>query len=364
MTARITGALLTGSVALGSREEVMSSAARLLGPSLPRISDGELFEDGTHRSYTLWQRFHVENDALFEDDPDEAQHGGRITRGTETARMRLPPRRRLRAGIADADIRFGPTRHAEHAISAYGLLSRLKSEGVVRPETRLQVTFLTTAAFLNAHVVAADHARVEGPYRAALFAEVARIAEAVPHGELCIQWDVSTEMAQLEGVRDAYFAQGFEAVRDGVVARLARHCDAVPEGVELGLHLCYGNAGHRHWMEPADTGKMVDLFNRLRRAAHRRIDYVHMPVPIARDDEAYFAPLAGLERDPGTTLYLGLLHWADGVEGANRRIAAAGRFVDAFGVASECGLGSRTPDETRTMLHLTAEVAGGATAPT
>jgi hypothetical protein len=65
---------------------------------------------------------------------------------------------------------------------------------------------------------------------------------------------------------------------------------------------------------------------------------MHMPVPIDRADAAFFAPLQHLRLGPGTELYLGLVHAQDGVEGTKRRIAAAKKYVQNFGIASECGI--------------------------
>lgn len=98
--------------------------------------------------------------------------------------------------------------------------------------------------------------------------------------------------------------------------------------------------------------------NLLLAAAGRPIAYVHMPVPIARDDDAYFASLADLAKSPQTELYLGLLHLGDGIDGAAKRIAAAKRVVNDFGVAAECGLGHWTdPQSVVRILELHAAVA-------
>ena len=64
-------------------------------------------------------------------------------------------------------------------------------------------------------------------------------------------------------------------------------------------------------------------------------------VPIDRDDDAYFEPLRELQLPEGTEVYVGLVHFRDGVDGARRRAAAAGRFLAQFGVATECGMGRR-----------------------
>jgi hypothetical protein len=79
---------------------------------------------------------------------------------------------------------------------------------------------------------------------------------------------------------------------------------------------------------------------------------MHMPVPRDRDDDAYFAPLAALTRQPATELYLGLLHLTDGIEGAERRMQTAERVVADFGLATECGFGRRPPDTIQPLLEL------------
>jgi len=81
-----------------------------------------------------------------------------------------------------------------------------------------------------------------------------------------------------------------------------------------------------------------------------------MPVPVARDDDAFFKPIAGLKLSPGTELYLGLVHDADGAEGAGRRAATARKYVKDFGIATECGIArQRTPELVRRLLEIHAE---------
>jgi hypothetical protein len=82
-----------------------------------------------------------------------------------------------------------------------------------------------------------------------------------------------------------------------------------------------------------------------------------MPVPKNRDDAAYFAPLNDLKLPDGTQLYLGLVHLADGVEGATRRMRAADKYVHGYGVASECGLGRKHPTAIIPILDLHRQVA-------
>lgn len=359
--------LLVGSVGLRDEEDVFRTASSLMGRYLKRIPDGEILLRADGRKinrFTSSQRAVLENHPAFEPDQEEVQAGGRIVRGTEIARKRQAPRFRLRAGVPAGAIAFETTHHAAWARASYSIFKRLKHEGAIRRGVRFQVTMPTTAAVLNAHVVARDHARVEEAYRSTLLAEVDNIAASIPHDELTIQWDISTEMGQLEGLRDAWWSNDEEAVSRGVVDRLAIHCNHVPPSVELGVHLCYGSFELKHWKEPDDTGKMVQLFNRLQERAARPIDYVHMPVPIARDDDAYFAPLSKLALRPQTRLYLGLIHEQDALEGARRRIAAARKHVADFGVATECGFAFRPAEALPELMRLHAAVAQSMSADT
>ena len=41
---------------------------------------------------------------------------------------------------------------------------------------------------------------------------------------------------------------------------------------------------------------------------------------------------------------LGLVHYTDGVVGTRRRIATAGKYLDDFLIATECGFGRRPPE--------------------
>ena len=104
---------------------------------------------------------------------------------------------------------------------------------------------------------------------------------------------------------------------------------------------------------------MVDLANRLAACVERSIDWIHMPVPVERDDDGYFEPLKGLGLRPETRLFLGLIHDSDGVKGTRRRMATADKFVSDYGIATECGFGRRPAETVAPLLDIHAAVAGG-----
>ena len=203
------------------------------------------------------------------------------------------------------------------------------------------------------------HAPLDPVFNAALKREIDKIAAAIPHDQLAIQFDVASAVfARLQrGDVSAYGTTKAE-MQDtftGILAELGNH---VPAGIELMFHFCYGDSNHRHVVEPADMADMVELANRLTASIRRPIDLIHMPVPRDRSDDAYFAPLKGLKLSPRTELCLGLVHHTDGVAGTRRRLATAERHVRDFSIATECGFGRRPPQTIPELLRIHAQVAG------
>ena len=91
-------------------------------------------------------------------------------------------------------------------------------------------------------------------------------------------------------------------------------------------------------------------------AVRRRVDFVHMPVPRNRNDEAYFAPLAGLSIGE-TKLFLGLVHHTDGIQGTLQRLETAQKYASGFGLATECGFGRRSPETIPELMRIHREAA-------
>jgi hypothetical protein len=102
---------------------------------------------------------------------------------------------------------------------------------------------------------------------------------------------------------------------------------------------------------------LVELANAIKARARHPIAWLHMPVPLARTDPSYFAALQKLERAQDTDPYLGLMHLADGLKGAEMRIAAANSVVRDFGIATECGPGRRPKDQIPDIISLHAQIA-------
>jgi hypothetical protein len=86
--------------------------------------------------------------------------------------------------------------------------------------------------------------------------------------------------------------------------------------------------GSRAWTStrsnPRDMAILVEIINGIGYATRRRIDFLHVPVPMSRKKASSFAPLSQWRRLPGPRLYLGLIHFDDRV-GDAERIADAPR---------------------------------------
>ena len=330
---------LVGSIPLDTTQNVFESVAGTLGNLVARIPDGEV---GERFNWIGWQRERFA-------DVDALEVRDKRPIAGDTPR----PLFGLKDGFSEDAIKFGPLGYAEAAKSSYALFTRLRSEGKIPSDVRFQVSLPTPLAAVY-HFTMRSHIKTILPhYEEQMIAELQQIVQSIPAADLAIQWDICVEIVRFLEAPDT--AEEFPA--SWLLNNVARVANAVPEGVELGFHFCYGDAGHKHTLEPKDTGLMVDTANALAKLIKRPWNWLHMPVPRDRDDTAYFAPLSGLKLPAETKLYLGLVHHTDGVEGAKRRLAAASTVMTDFGVATECGWGRRAPETIPALLDLHRDVA-------
>lgn len=349
-TAARAGALaqLVGSVPLNSAEDVFRAVAGELGARVRRIPDGET---GDRTGWVGFQIPMLAGHESFEIVPS-GKADSRESDLDKVARAEgedyTLPVFALRPGVQARALQFGDLGYARSAIASYATFVQLKNAGVIGPDTRFQVSLPTPLALLLLFVSSRDQLRVEPAYKAALLRELDRIAAAIPAGELAVQWDIAPEFALLEGALESVF----DDAESELTARIIELGNAVPASVQLGFHLCYGDFGHQHFVQPGDMSVLATLTGQVIAGLRRPLDWVHMPVPRDRDDDAYFAPLQRLRLPADTELFLGLIHASDGMDGARRRIAAAQRWAPPFGVATECGLGRRPPESIRALLGL------------
>lgn len=329
---------LVGSVPLPDCEQVFRRLSGALGPYLSRIPDGET---GERARWIYFQRTMLEQHPAMELDPTVPklrlmQWDGKLLR--ETPLLRFKP------GVDPDRVTF-ETGYDAAARESYAVFRRLREDGVIPAGVRFQVALPTPVASGTMYVSPRARDAYLRVYERALLRALAGIVAAIPAADLSIQIDVCQEVLVFEN----YFPERPADYKEQIIAGLGRLGNAVPEGVELGFHLCYGSPYDEHLVQPQDTGILVELMNGIGSAVKRRLDFLHIPVPKPRSDEAYFAPLRGWKKRPETRLYLGLLHHNDEAGNA-ARAAAARKFVAEFGVASECGWGRTDPTRLEGLL--------------
>jgi hypothetical protein len=332
---------LVGSIGLDTVEEVFRTVGKELGPHLRRIPDGEV---GGRRLWISWQYPLLRASPFLRPDPSGAIR--------PTNRF---PLLTLAEGVAPSDLRFGELGYMREARASYLDFVTARDTGILPKGIRFQVCLPTPFAVVSSVVVPTALPVIEAAYERAMIAEVEALCRHIPHHDLCIQWDLCNEMVIWDGQPSEAVPAG--ETREALLARMVRLCAPIPDDVELGLHLCYGDFGARHFVEPKDAAMMVDFANALTHSIKHKLAYIHMPVPAERSDDAFHWPFRGLKLGEGTELFLGIVHAGDGVEGTRARLAAARPYAPEFGIAAECGMARARSEETvRRLLKIHADI--------
>ncbi len=319
--------LLIGSSPVDSTSDFLTKTVRALPNQLRRIPDGEI---GNRSNFVAWQW------PIFPITIGQPRWGGQPSAESAAKQYTLE------------DIK--PTGYDDQAIASYAIFCELRDSKTIPAGVRFQVALpsplMVVRGFVDDDRVCAQ---VEPLYEQRLLSAIRRIQDSIPASDLTIQWDLPGEIAMLEydrnRIQDKCWKPYFTPVKAGILDRLSRLAAAVDSGVEMGYHLCYGDLGHVHFVQPDDTGLMVELTNEILKTIRpvHQVAYIHMPVPKDRADEGYFKPMQKLELGD-TKLYLGVVH-ANDESGTKKRLEAAKAvYPNIDGVASECGLG-RTPRE-------------------
>lgn len=334
---------LVGSIGFDTVEEVFRTVGATLGRRLSRVPDGE---PGGRRLWAAWQYPLLRANPYLRPDPS----------GAVRKNSRLP-QLCLGEGVDPASVHFSELGYAREARASYLDFVEARRRGELPEDARFQVCFPTPIAVVYSFCTTRDLLAILDAYEKAMVREIEMTCRGIPHRDLCVQIDLCQEMVICDGQPQDDFPTVHASMPE-VLERVATLCAAVPDGVELGFHLCYGDFGAKHFIEPHDTAKLVAMANALTKRIAHPIAYIHMPVPAARSDDDYFRPLKDLQLGPASELYLGLVHASDGAEGTRKRIETARRHVGAFGIASECGMArARTPELVRALLKVHAEVS-------
>ena len=353
--------LLVGSIPGADAEQAMTICAEGIGEHLNCLPDGET---GNRR---IWINFLAATvydknpglETLNRPEPVDPSHPQEWREPGEDWAPRGYEDHwqfKVRNGVASLD--FPSLGYADVARESYKTFCALRDAGKLAKQVRFMVAIPLVESATRIFISNADdYLIVRKAYEAALAGEVAQLLAEIPAEDLVVQWDVCMEILaiDLDDYQIGLFpwdAPGEPAER--LMQSLEYACNLVPEDVLLGCHLCYGDLGHKHVIEPRDLYTVVDIANKAQQRINRPIDFFHMPVPRDRDDEKYFAPLKDLDATPGK-LFLGLVHHTDGIEGTKRRIDLAKAVTVGFGLATECGFGRRPIDQIPELLAIHRE---------
>ncbi len=224
------GVHLVGSVPLASEEDVFRTMSEVLGDRLRRMPDGET---GARFMWIGWQI-----ELLAKVPQLEMVAAG-------PASVTPQPHFRLREGVDPRAVDFGNFGYADAALGSYAIFERLQQEGVIPAACRFQVSIPTPLAGASAWLPE-NFPELDEPFERVMLAELDRILAGIPHEKLAIQWDVCVEVWMWEG----WIPVPFAPIREGIVERIVRLGDAVPDDIELGFHLCYGDYEHKHHRNP------------------------------------------------------------------------------------------------------------------
>lgn len=257
--------------------------------------------------------------------------------------------------------------YAKDATESYKLFRTLKDDGVIPKKVKFQFCLPTPCHGLVFLIAPAYQATLEPIYEAALIEDIRAIQDSIPHDDLVLQIDSGYEnFAFEEGWKkenrygwDNSYKPWFEPVKEGLMHRFARLVgnDHIDADVELGMHLCLGSLGGKHWGDAKDTEILVEVISQMLPRLGRHIDYVHLPVPKDRDDAGYLEPLKKvlpLLKHKVSHIYLGLVHPND-EEGTKRRIETAKSVFGneiSWGVSTECGTRQASPAELDSILTI------------
>lgn len=343
--------LLVGSVPLRDAEDVIATCCGRIGSHLASVPDGET---GDRIIWVVFQAYRV-----FAEHPDletvlqpaPAQPGEDRESWMPTSMDDLWD---FRVKVDPADLKFDNLLYSDRAAASYATFQRLRDAGKVPVGVRFQVSLPLpldgVAWFFRAP---GEVEKVLPAYTDALKRETEKVCRAIPADDLAIQWDVCWEVLDIEGIFP--WAPSGDP-RQRYIEALETMTPLVPAGAKMGLHLCYADLGHRHMKEPEDLALVVEMANTGAQVSKHHVDWVHMPVPRDRSDEAYFVPLNNL--DVGDTrVFLGLVHYTDGTAGSLKRAEVAKKYLPDFGIATECGLGRRGAETIPRLLSIHGEIA-------
>jgi hypothetical protein len=351
-----TGVHFNGSVNLPDGETVMREISARIPRGVRRMIDGETGE----RNY--WIQFQVQRFGSIAELEQIAAHKAYETDDSAPEMLRF----KLADGTSADAIQWGDLGYATAYEESFEQFAALQGDGTIGADVRFQMQYPTPLAPIATTIAPEDLVTVTASYERALFADLDRVLNDLPHERIAVQWDVAVEFGLLEGG----FGEEARASIADLLPGLVRCVDQVPADVPTGMHLCYGDYGHQHFKQPGSLERQVQLVNMIVAAAARPVNWFSFTVPQARKDDAYFEPLDQLRVGPETELYFALVPYypddqpAGTAEEQARRIdahlAESPTGAREWGICTECGMGRVAQGDVAKLLDVHRELLAAA----
>ena len=320
-----------GTIGLDTASDVFSHVGQTLGQHVRQVPDGEV---AGRRQWVTYQLPVLRSYGFLRPQP---------------------PNRFVPLELSDdfnsKDVHFAELGYAREARTSYADFKDARDRGQIAQGVRFQVGMPTPFAVLRAFLTLPAAKAVEEAYTQAMIRELHEIARQIPHEELAFQWDVAPEMMEWDAGGNAGGMLGSNG-KEGILARMTRLSNEVPPAIRHGYHFCYGDFDASQVEKPHSPAAMIELYNSLAASVSRPLNWVHMPVP-AHADQSFFELFKDLKLRPETQLYLGLIHGAEDIEGAQHRLAMAQSVLPNFGIATRCGIArARSTDTVKDLIAL------------
>ncbi len=302
---------------------MFTAVSRELGPYLKCIPDGET---GERLDWITWlEPVFAEHPAFEPSDEVFQLHGGVQAASALPAQAR---RRRSRASSSD-NLFYG----GDIAIRSLRRLRRAEAARMFPRRAGFQIDLVPAHSVIWLYVQEDLQRAVDTLFNDAVLREIDKIAAAIAARSNRQSSSIlrRRSFARLERAQRSPYGATKEEMQETFTQIVLRLANRVPADIDLLFHFCYGDAGHKHVVEPTDMGDMVEFANRLSRQVYPA-DPSHPYAGAAQPhaDDAYFAPLDRLKLKPDTELCLGLVHYTDGVDGTVRWLDAAKKHRAAF----------------------------------
>lgn len=336
--------LLVGSVPLATAADVFKLAGETIGDRISCIPDGEI---GDRVYWILYVAY-----KLFLNDPSIQTLVRPKNHEWKPAGLDDIFEFKLKDGVKS--LKYGEIGYARAAADSYEALKKARAAGQIPADVRLQVAFpfphdAVFAFFQHPE----DYPVVMAAYEDALARELKLLFTLVPPKDLAVQFDVCTDLLEAEG--SFYPWSRPETVWDRYVGPVRRLAPLIPADAMLGYHFCYGTFPAKPVIQPKNLDLSVRFANAAVAESGRRVDYMHLTVPIQRSDDAYFQPLTKLKAGDAK-VFMGVVN-VDGADASLKRLQAARKYLPDCGVAAECGFGREPVEKIPGLLAIHKDLA-------